>query len=73
MEIRLFTIILMICLGTVLYLTVQALPRIEEVPSDEKGFLERWAHSEVPEKIDAAFNNFFQIFAPDKSAHPKAG
>ena len=57
-----FTIILMICLGTVLYLTVQALPRIEEVPSEEKGFLERWAHSEMPEKIDAAFNNFLLKF-----------
>lgn len=57
-----FTTILMICLGTVLYLTVQALPRIEESPSDEKGFLERWAHSEVPEKIDAAFNNFLLKF-----------
>jgi hypothetical protein len=57
-----FTIILMICLGIVLYLTVQALPRIEEVPSDEKGFLERWAHSEMPEKIDAAFNNFLLKF-----------
>ena len=57
-----FTIILMVCLGIVLYLTVQALPRIEEVPSDEKGFLERWAHSEMPEKIDAAFNNFLLKF-----------
>jgi len=52
----------MVCLGTVLYLTVQALPRIEEVPSEEKGFLERWAHSEMPEKIDAAFNNFLLKF-----------
>ena len=57
-----FTIILMICLGTVLYLTVQALPRVEEVPSEEKGFLERWAHSEIPEKIDAVFNNFLLKF-----------
>ncbi len=57
-----FTIILMICLGTVLYLTVQVLPRIEEVPTEEKGFLERWAHSEMPEKIDAAFNNFLLKF-----------
>ena len=57
-----FTIILMICLGTVLYLTVEALPRIEEVPSEEKGFFERWAHSEVPEKIDASFNNFLLKF-----------
>jgi len=57
-----FTIILMICVGIVLYLMVQALPRIEEVPSEEKGFLERWAHSEMPEKIDAAFNNFLLKF-----------
>ncbi|HEY5220753.1 MAG TPA: hypothetical protein VIJ29_01205 [Candidatus Paceibacterota bacterium] len=57
-----FTIILMACLGIVLYLTAQALPRIEEVPSDEKGFLERWAHSEMPEKIDAVFNNFLAKF-----------
>lgn len=57
-----FTLVLMICLGTVLYFTVQALPRIEEVPSEEKGFLERWAHSEAPEKIDAAFNNFLLKF-----------
>jgi hypothetical protein len=53
-----FTIILMLCLGTALYLVVQALPRVEEIPGDEKGFLERWAHSEIPEKIDAAFNTF---------------
>lgn len=57
-----FTIVLMICLGTVLYLTVQALPRIKEVPVEEKGFLDRWAHSEMPEKIDAAFNNFLLKF-----------
>jgi hypothetical protein len=57
-----FTIILMVCLGTVLYLMVQALPRIEEVSSEEKPFLERWAHSEMPEKIDAAFNGFLLKF-----------
>jgi hypothetical protein len=57
-----FTIILMICVGIVLYLTVQALPRIEETPADQKGFLERWAHSEMPEKIDAAVNNFLLKF-----------
>ena len=57
-----FTIILMVCLGTVLYLMVQALPRIEEVPTEERPFLERWAHSEMPEKIDAAFNNFLLKF-----------
>jgi hypothetical protein len=48
----------MVCLGTVLLLMVQALPRIEEVPDDEKSFFDRWAGSEMPEKIDAAFNSF---------------
>ncbi len=57
-----FTIILMIGVGIMLYLTVQALPRIEEASSEEKGFLERWAHSEMPEKIDVAFNNFLLKF-----------
>ena len=58
----LFIIILMLCLGTVLYLTVQALPRIAEEPVAERGFFERWARSELPEKIDAAFNNFLLKF-----------
>ena len=57
-----FTIILMVCLGTVLYLMVLALPRIEEVPADERGFFERWAHSDVPEKIDNAVNGFLLKF-----------
>ncbi len=53
-----FIMILMLCLGAVLYLTVQALPRIKEEPGDEMGIFERWAKSEMPEKIDAAFNSF---------------
>ncbi len=57
-----FTIVLMICLGTVLYLMVQALPRIEEAPTPERTLFERWAHSEIPEKIDAAFDNFLLKF-----------
>jgi hypothetical protein len=57
-----FTTILMLCVGTVLYLTVQALPRIAEEPNDGKNFFEKWARSEMPEKIDAAFNNFLLKF-----------
>ncbi len=59
-----FSLILMICLGTVLYITVRALPRIEEssADADTKSAFERWAHSELPEKIDAAFNNFVLKF-----------
>lgn len=58
-----FSLILMLCLGTVLYITVRALPRIEESPEgDRKSAFERWAHSELPERIDAAFNMFVLKF-----------
>ncbi len=55
-----FSLILMLCLGAVLYIMVRALPRLEEAPEgeDRKGAFERWAHSEFPEKIDAALNSF---------------
>lgn len=61
-----FTTLLMIFLGAVLYLTVRALPRIEEVTAGEgeapKNMFEHWAHSEIPEKIDAAFSGFMLKF-----------
>jgi len=57
-----FTDILMLSLGAVLYLMVRALPRITEEPSEKKNFLDRWAHSDVPEKMDAAFNVFLLKF-----------
>ncbi len=53
-----FVIILMLALGTVLYLMVRALPRITEDAPAKESFLDRWARSEVPEKIDAAINGF---------------
>lgn len=57
-----FTILLMLALGTVLYLMVRALPRVVEEPQARESFLDRWAHSEIPEKIDAAFNGFLVKF-----------
>ena len=57
-----FTTILMICLGIVLYVTVQALPRITEEPADNAGLFERWANSGIPERIDATFNAFLLKF-----------
>ena len=57
-----FTILLMVSLGVVLYLMVRALPRVAEEPAEKKSFLDRWAHSEIPEKIDAAFNGFLLKF-----------
>lgn len=57
-----FTILLMLSLGTVLYLMVRALPRVAEEPGTKENFLDRWAKSEIPEKIDAAFNGFLVKF-----------
>jgi len=51
--------VLMVALGTILYLAVRALPRIEEEPAGEsESLLDRWASSEIPEKIDAFLNSF---------------
>lgn len=52
----------MVSLSMVLYLMALALPRITEESSERQGFLERWAHSEVPEKVDTAFNTFLLKF-----------
>jgi hypothetical protein len=57
-----FTILLMLALGAVLYLMVRALPRVEEEPQAEENFLDRWAKSRIPERIDAAFNGFLLKF-----------
>jgi hypothetical protein len=56
-----FTLVLMVSLSFVLYLMVIALPRVAEDSGAEtrQSFLDRWARSHVPEKIDAAFNSFF--------------
>ena len=53
----------MVSLSTVLYLMVRALPRIVEDPDTERrGMLDRWAHSQLPEKVDVAMNNFLLKF-----------
>jgi hypothetical protein len=57
-----FTIVLMFALGAVLYLMVRALPRIAEEPQAKESFLDRWAKSQIPEKIDIAFNGFLVKF-----------
>ena len=57
------TNILMVSLGTILYVSVRTLPRIEESGAGEKkGMLERWIASEIPEKIDRALNGFLFKF-----------
>ena len=57
-----FTDIFMLSLGAILYLMVRTLPRIAEEPSEKKNFLDRWAHSDVPERMDAALNSFLFKF-----------
>ena len=58
-----FTDLLMLSLGVILYVLVRTLPRIEEsVPVEKKSFLERWIASEIPEKIDAVMHGFLVKF-----------
>ena len=52
------TDILMISLGTILYLVARSLPLIGEEPTTKQNMFERWVSSEMPEKFDALFNNF---------------
>ena len=54
-----FTTVLMVSLSAVLYLMVRALPRIVEEPLVEgQGLLDRWTHSQIPEKVDIVLNGF---------------
>jgi len=63
MVLSIFTVILMAAIASLLYLMVRALPRLAEEPAAEhKSFLDRWAHSEIPEKVDAAMNGFLLKF-----------
>ncbi len=57
-----FTDILMVSFSAVLYLMVRALPRVTEEPPAKTGFLDRLAHSQLPEKLDAALNGFLLKF-----------
>lgn len=53
----------MVSLSAVLLIMVRALPRVAEEPKGEgRGFLDRWAHSQLPEKIDAFLNGFLLKF-----------
>ncbi len=49
----------MASLGTMLYLVARSLPRVEEEEiSGKPGFIDKLSSSEIPEKLDAAFNSF---------------
>ncbi|MDE2020155.1 MAG: hypothetical protein KGJ13_07470 [Patescibacteria group bacterium] len=61
-----FSIIFFLATGAILYLMVRALPRVAEeaaaADGNKKNWLDRWAHSELPEKIDNAVNGFLFKF-----------
>ena len=55
----LVTNIFMLSAGTVIYMAVRTLPRIEdELTTEKRGVFERWIASEIPERIDKAMNGF---------------
>ena len=56
------TNILMISLGTILYLVARTLPRIDGEPSGKENILDRLANSEIPEKVDVVLNSFLEKF-----------
>jgi hypothetical protein len=57
-----FSTILMLSIGMLLYLVARALPRVEEEPHGKPNILDRWAASEIPEKVDATFNAYLAKF-----------
>jgi len=57
-----FTNVFMLALGTILYLFVRALPRIEKEENVKVGFIERWITSDLPERFDFTLNNFLVKF-----------
>jgi len=70
-----FILLLMFSLSGVLYLMVRALPRVAELDGagavgadgavldlSNRNILDRWAHSHMPEKIDAVFNEWLLKF-----------
>ena len=56
MLVFIITDILMLAIGAILYLMVRALPRVVEDAGDRQSIVDRLAHSEIPEKLDAAFD-----------------
>lgn len=54
-----FTNLLMISLGTILYLVVRSLPRIADEEEVKKpNILERWLISDIPHKLDLMVNAY---------------
>lgn len=57
-----FTNLLMLSVGVIVYIFVRALPRVEKEEVQKTGLIERWITSDLPEKFDFAVNNFLVKF-----------
>lgn len=54
-----FANVLMLSLGTILYLFAKTIPRLqEEAGEHEASFLERWVTSEMPHQLDRAISSW---------------
>lgn len=63
MFVFILNIVLMLSLGTVLFIVARALPRVQEEEGSENtgrknGLLERWVTSEIPERVDEFLSTF---------------
>lgn len=63
MFVFILNIVLMLSLGTVLFIVARALPRVQEDEGSEhvgrkNGLLERWVTSEIPERVDGFLSSF---------------
>ncbi len=62
MLVFIITDIFMLAVGAILYLMVRALPRVAEDSAHKHTVIDRLAHSELPEKMDAIFDAFLVKF-----------
>jgi hypothetical protein len=54
----LFLDLLIISIGVILLIVIRLLPRLDERPVN-KGVMERWLTSDLPERMDAFFNAIY--------------
>lgn len=50
----------LISAGLIIYLLIRALPRVDEKDIKEKGLIDKWISSGIPEKIDRIINSVLE-------------
>jgi hypothetical protein len=54
----LFFNLFLLSLGVVVYIVIRTIPRLDGTPT-ERGVMERWLTSELPQKLDAFFHGIY--------------